>query len=111
MAPRATAQKNVETTTVGTTDRIVNGIKLESIPLPDSAVGARSKYPFADMKVGESFEIIGDKMLQNIRNAAGKFATNHKEYRFATRTTGERVVDGQTVKVYRCWRIEVKVNG
>lgn len=111
MAPRATAQKTVETTTAGTTERIVNGTKLESIPLPDSMVGARSKYPFSEMKLGESFEIIGDKMLQNVRNASTKYATNHKEYRFATRTTGEREIDGQKVKVYRCWRIDLKTQG
>lgn len=105
---RATAQK-VDTTTLTapvSTARIVNGVKLESIPLPGSQVGARSKYPFAEMVIGESFEMVGDKALTNVRNAMSKYQANHPEYRFATRTMEE--LRGND-KVYRCWRIEAKV--
>lgn len=108
---RATAQKNTETTTVGTAERIVNGVKLESVPLPDSTKGPRTKYPFADMQIGESFAFEGDRALGNIRNAMSKYAVNHPEYRFCTRTVGEKDVNGAKVKVYRVWRIEAKTQG
>ena len=109
---RATATAKLTETPSTSTTRIINGVKLESVPLPDSAVGARSKYPFAEMAIGESFEFEGDKQLNNIRNAMSKYQANHPGFRFATRTVGERDVNGQKVKVYRCWRIEAKaVNG
>lgn len=96
--------EKTETSTVNVTERIINGVKLEAIPLPDAVSGAKSKYPFAQMAVGESFEIVGEKQLQNVRNASSKYATNHPEYRFATRAMGEK--DGQ--KVFRVWRVEPK---
>jgi hypothetical protein len=110
---RATATKNLTETPSTDTNRIINGVKLELIPMPGAALGrpANSKYPFSEMKLGESFEIVGDKSLNNVRNAMSKYSVNHPEYRFATRTVGERQENGQTVKVYRCWRIEAKVNG
>lgn len=108
MAARATA-KNLTDTSTPTAARIVNGVKLESIPLPDAmGRGQRAKYPFAEMAIGESFEFSGDKMLNNIRNAMSKYQSTHPEYRFATRTVGEKEENGQKVKVFRCWRIEVK---
>lgn len=109
MAARATAKNIVNTDTSTITSRTVNGVKLESIPMPDAmGRGQRAKYPFADMQVGESFEFTGDKQLQNIRNAMGKYQSSHPEFRFATRTVGEKEENGQKVKVYRCWRIEAK---
>lgn len=118
MAARATAKNIVNTDTSTVASRTINGVKLESIPLPDAmGRGQRAKYPFAEMQIGESFEFVGDKLLANIRNAMGKYQTNHPDYRFATRTVGEREVESEHMgvktktvqKVYRCWRIEAKV--
>jgi len=105
---RATATAKLTETPNTSTARIVNGVKLESVPLPGSQVGARSKYPFSEMAIGESFEFEGEKQLNNIRNAMSKYQSNHPEYRFATRTMGEKDVNGQKVKVFRCFRIEAR---
>lgn len=105
MAKAQKVTQNV-TTTEGLTTRIINGVKLESIPLPVSGAGAKSKYPFGEMEVGESFEIVGEKNLQNVRNALTKYQSSHDGYKFATRAQGEREENGAKVKVYRCWRID-----
>lgn len=105
-------------TTEGSTERIINGFKLESVPMPANGVGpgAPRKYPFHDMQVGISFEVVGEKMANNVRNAANKFQTGNPGVNFSIRAmTGDDgapvLRDGQ--KVYRCFRIEskTKANG
>lgn len=108
------AKKTNTVTTEGTTERIINGIKLESVPLPtDWHRGAQRKYPLAEMQVGESFEILGKKELNSVRTSTHKFQGSHDGYKFATRA----VMDGagkplmrDGVEVFRCWRIEVPTN-
>ena len=101
----AVKNKDKEVVTKDTETREVSGYRLEKVPMPTAQVGATAKYPFAAMAVGESFEILGEKALQNVRNSVVKFRNNHPEFDYATRLVGTKEVDGVTVKVYRLWRM------
>jgi hypothetical protein len=78
----------------------------KNIPLDISKTnkGARCKYPFYEMKMGDSFFLEAKeddiaRVRNNISIACNSFKKRHKEYNFAIRT----VKDG-----LRVWRIEVK---
>ncbi len=66
--------------------------KLERKPIPDASKGTR-KYPFHEMKVGDSFFVEGNV---NIIGCAKSFALRNPGTKFIARTEG-------TGK--RCWRI------
>lgn len=82
-------------------------IKLESdVPLPagttrlkNCSVELQPKYPFRDMKVGDSFEIEGSARytLANRVRSAAKYYCRTNRAQFIVRTTEAGV---------RCWRIE-----
>ena len=70
------------------------------IPVPPRASFGSvrgSKYPFADMEVGESFLVPEDVKLTTIRSAIGAFNKNNKTVKFAVRNTDTGV---------RVWRTE-----
>lgn len=101
--PNGTATKNV--TTEGLTERIVNGFKLQKMAIPEGTTqGRTSKYPFAQMQIGDAFEVVGIKAANSIRNATAKYQAGHKDYRFSTRYARTQE-DGTTV--YLCQRIPV----
>lgn len=76
-------------------------MKLEkNIPLPETR-GRRPTYPFAEMEVGDSFEveIIGREPLQRARNRAFNAARQHgllHGKKFAVRTFADSA---------RIWRV------
>jgi hypothetical protein len=61
-----------------------------------------SKYPFAQMSVGQSFLVGSDVKVSTIRSAIGAFSKDKPEYKFAVRDTPEGV---------RVWRVEAKADG
>lgn len=70
----------------------------DDVALPPKASGGKagvSKYPFADLKVGQSFEVGADAKVA-IRSALTAFRKKHKDLSFAT-----RVVDGGGVGIWR----------
>ena len=69
-------------------------IKVEpDVPLPD--VPERVRYPFADMRIGDSFLIRDESLVKNARSAAWMFGRRHgQEY------SCRRVAEG-----WRVWRI------
>ena len=69
------------------------------IPMPKRTAGrSGSKYPFADMEVGESFAVPGDVKAATIRSAVGAFAKRNPEVgKFAVRGTDDGL---------RVWRTE-----
>lgn len=76
----------------------------KNIPLPERVWGAHgrpSKYPFAQMEVGDSFAITAieqpaEKLRNNIGNCAIKWTQkNAPERKFSTRVTGG------TVRIWR----------
>lgn len=72
--------------------------KVESKPIPIDLVRKRySRYPFAEMKVGQSFYIKeGFKAIQSVRSSASLYGKRH-DMKFVV------VRDG---KGYRCGRIK-----
>lgn len=76
----------------------------KGIPIPHNR-GKKSKYPFFDMEIGDSFEVkvVGDKtpekLAMSIRNCYYNIVRNNKqlkEWKFTI-----KVMDEETV---RCWR-------
>jgi hypothetical protein len=68
----------------------------KNIPIPVPTVGVRrSMYPFADMAVGDSFEVVG----KNARQFSGATNSAMKRYgfKFVTRSTESGV---------RIWRVK-----
>ena len=69
-------------------------IKIEkNIPIPEH----RSKYPVADMKVGDSFLVEDFSQRGTVVTIMCRCTKEHPDRKFATRQ-----VDGG----YRCWRTE-----
>ena len=68
------------------------------VPIPKPRAGARgaSKYPFAQMKVGDSFTV-AKEMEARIRTMASVYGPRHPPMRFMVRVDGTRV---------RVWRIK-----
>lgn len=65
-------------------------IKIEpGIPMP-------AKFPFAEMKVGDSFLV----PAKASKNTVAVYATRH------ARKTGTKFTVRKTPEGYRCWRIE-----
>jgi len=64
------------------------------IPIPDDV---RIKYPFAEMKVGDSFRLKADKE-KSVRSAASAYCNRNKGkgFRFILRQVAP--------DVWRCWR-------
>ena len=78
--------------------KIEEGIKCVS---PKSGKGRPSKYPWREMRIGDSFfipnkDVTSDSMAFS---APSNFSLRNPEYKFAVR----RIEDG-----YRIWRIAVK---
>lgn len=67
----------------------------KSVPIPTNAPGRKSKYPFMDMDVGDSFLVSGT-CGKNLR-AAATFTSSKYGLKFTVR----KVPGG-----HRCWRIE-----
>lgn len=76
------------------------GIKIErNIPIPTKRLyrrgaGRPAKYPFARMKIGDSFAVY---KAQAVRAAAQKFQRKNKVHKFVIRRYEE---------AYRCWRVK-----
>ena len=74
----------------------------QGVPVP----AGRSRYPFADMEVGDSFFVGVDsketatKRIQSVRAQAGRFAKENG-VKFSVRSVVEDEVPG-----VRCWRVE-----
>lgn len=77
------------------------GVKIDkNIPMPDrfpnGAFGTPA-YPFADMEVGDSFEVHGLRETEHARNQASMYAYHSKDNRkFAT-----RIVAYATLRIWR----------
>lgn len=80
-------------------------IKIESgVPITDGVKSGRYKYPFAQMKVNDSFAIpsVSAETQRRLCNAARGFVSrNGKGARFITRCLTE---NGQ--RVVRIWRVK-----
>jgi hypothetical protein len=62
-------------------------LQIESgVPAPKYHV--REKYPFYDMRVGDSFVVLDPRVVKNARSAAWMFSRRHPGVRFATRKEG-----------------------
>lgn len=71
-------------------------VKIDNHIAPPCSVksGKRSKYPFADMQVGESFAVSLDERA-NLRNILSGWKNRHPGWDYATRSDGE---------FFRIWR-------
>lgn len=70
----------------------------KNVSIPARTVVRGSKYPFADMEIGDSFLVPGIK-ASTMSNTAGRFAKTHEGYKFSVRAEG----DGA-----RVWRVEAE---
>jgi len=66
-------------------------------PPIDSNVPLPTRYPFAQMKVGDSFLVPSDVTREAVAVAASRYGKAHN-MRFSTR----KLKDGS----FRCWRLE-----
>lgn len=77
----------------------------KGLPIPKlKGPGAKNKYPWGEMEIGDSFSVKlsnnPDKIRLNLLNSAKNWSKyNNKNYKFKTRTIKE---DG----VVRIWRVE-----
>lgn len=69
------------------------------IPVPKRTGGRAggSKYPFAQMQIGQSFLVGSDVKVTTVRSAIGAFTKNHPDFKFAVRSTEAGV---------RVWRVQ-----
>ncbi len=58
-----------------------------------------SKYPFAQMDIGQSFLVGSDVKVSTVRSAIGAFTKTHPDFKFAVRDTEDGV---------RVWRVAPK---
>jgi hypothetical protein len=66
---------------------------------PDALTHGRSKkYFFADMKIGDSFEITPDK-IKAVRSSISQFCKTHRSNNMFKVLLGSN-------GVYRCWRLK-----
>ena len=77
----------------------------KNIPIPRKR-GEKSKYPFFEMEVGDSFEVqvsntTPEKMAASIRNCYHNICRNNKD--FKSRKFTIRVMSNTSV---RCWRVK-----
>lgn len=86
----------------------------DSVEMPSR----RNRYPFDQMKTGQSFEIVGAEEARKVRNAAYQYAKkvntagSHTKgtegyVAFALRKTGELPAEAEgkeSTKVFRLWR-------
>ncbi len=73
---------------------LTEAFKVYRHPLPDAQPGRRSKYPFAQMKVGECFYVpIQELKSKNALAAAARqwASRNSKDRKFATRVVDDLV--------------------
>jgi len=69
-------------------------IQIESnVPMPSKY---RSKFPFEEMKVGDSFLVESERQRVSAKNAAGFYAAKH----------GGKFVSRKVEGGYRIWRTE-----
>ena len=77
----------------------------KGVPIPTAVGrGAReSKYPFADMEIGDSFAVHDAKQLQSARNAAYQYKRKNPDFNYGAMSnpTGTGQPGG------RLWRIEL----
>ena len=74
-------------------------IKIErNVPMPLRRTGRPNKYPFSNMKVGDSFAITGGTTAINVREAIRYYRTKDAKARFVVR----KFSPDQS----RCWRVE-----
>lgn len=64
--------------------------------VPAPPVSPREKYPFYDMRIGDSFLIEDAALVKNVRSAAWMFSRRHPPVRFSCR----KAAGG-----WRVWRI------
>jgi len=65
-------------------------LKVErNIPIPKIGVG-HTKYPFPEMKVGDSVAVNGE-LKNRLRQAAFHYAKRHKPWSFKTRTVNGKM--------------------
>ena len=71
-------------------------IKIEKgIKAPEKRVGGNIKYPFSDMKVGDSF-VVNAAKKQSLYLCISKYKRRHKGWDYTTRT-----IDGDDLRVWR----------
>jgi hypothetical protein len=73
---------------------VTQAYKVYRHPLPDAQPGRRSKYPFAQMKVGDCFYVpVKDLKSKNALAAAARqwASRNSRDRKFATRVVDELV--------------------
>lgn len=74
-------------------------IKIQSnVPIPTSYTGKRCSYPFAQMKIGDSFFVKASdyQVFPKVRYAVAYWAKRHKGFWYTTRKEGDGL---------RVWRI------
>lgn len=70
--------------------------KIETgIPIPATGL----KYPFKDMKIGDSF-FVPNKAISGARTSRCNFSKKHKEYKFITRNENDGI---------RVWRVSATI--
>lgn len=64
--------------------------KIERVPMPKDGRGAKGKYPFEKMQVGESFFVDNITKRSSAITAANAYGKKHSpEWKFASRLEGK----------------------
>jgi len=79
---------------------VSNEIKIEKdVPFPERGLSRGRRYPFGDMEIGDSFEVVGAQACARLVSAASSYGTRNGK-RFSIKTVRE---NGTPVSA-RVWR-------
>jgi len=75
----------------------------KSVPIPELALGGVAKYPFTEMKVGDSFfvPIIEGRPLKNVA-----VAVSSASFKPSIKKLGYKYTVRQLKTGVRCWRVK-----
>lgn len=108
----ATKKTDKTTDKHDTEDRVINGFKIEKLPMPDTLGKARgpgrtARWPYKELGYHESFAVeLDSKEVNTLRSGLGKYQRVNEGYKFATETLSSRTVEGKTLTTYRIWCVE-----
>lgn len=84
-AQRADIMKRIENLKAG---RVPSNTQLDdAVPIPPKA--AQVSYPIADMRIGQSFAVAGDKAITNAHSAFSRYKKAHPGFNYTSASEGD----------------------
>ncbi len=94
---------------------------IDNLPVPDTIGrgGREPKYPFRTMRIGQAFDLFGEKALASARNAAYREKQRNDDFNYGAvefgpgssereRDAAGDIVEGGRTVFGRMWRVPVE---